>query len=423
VSPSLRYDVVVLGCGVAGLTSAVQLAEGGARVCVLAKGVGSTHLAAGTIDVLGHAPELVEEPRAVLPEFIAAHPDHPYALVGPDAIESALDWFSTCIEQGSQAGYRYTGSLERNHLLPTAVGTIRPSALVPETMADGDARSDAPVCVVGIRAMRDFHASLCAGNLRRAGIPSRGVELDLDVGRVEANALGLARRLDDPRMRATLASQLAMLLAPEERLALPAVLGLRDPHGAWADLRDRLGRPVFEIPTLPPSVPGMRVYNALVSALRAAGGRFILGAEVIGVEREGARVSAVRAATSGRDTIFGARWIVLATGGFTSGAIELGSDWRARERVMGAALAGVPGEGEQRFSADYLGEHPISRAGVAVDRSLRAEGTENVFVAGAALPGAIPWQEGSGEGIALSTGSAVARSVLEGEATTAAATA
>jgi hypothetical protein len=60
---------------------------------------------------------------------------------------------------------------------------------------------------------------------------------------------------------------------------------------------------------------------------------------------------------------------------------------------------------------------------VAVDRSLRAEGTENVFVAGAALPGAIPWQESSGEKIALSTKNTVARSVLESEATTATTTA
>jgi glycerol-3-phosphate dehydrogenase subunit B len=368
--------------------------------------------------VLGHDPELVEEPRSALAEFVSAHPDHPYAIVGHDAIESALEWFSTRIEQGPQPGYRYTGSLERNQLLPTAVGAIRPSALVPETMADGDTRSDAPICVVGIRAMRDFHASLCAGNLRRAGIPSRGIELDFDVGRVEVNALGLARRLDDPRKRAAFAAELAMLLAPEERLALPAVLGLRDPHGVWSDLRNRLGRPVFEIPTLPPSVPGMRVYNALLAGLRAAGGRFILGAVAVGVEREGERVSAVRANTSGRDTTIGARWVVLATGGFASGAIELGSDWQTRERVLGLTLRGVPAPGEPRFSADYLGEHPMSRVGVAVDSALRAQGTENVFVAGAALAGAIPWQEGSGEGIALSAGSAVAQSILEREAAT-----
>jgi glycerol-3-phosphate dehydrogenase subunit B len=413
VTPSLHYDVVVLGCGVAGLTAAARLAEGGARVCVLAKGVGSTHLAPGTVDVLGHDSGLVEQPGSALAGFVSAHPDHPYALVGPDAIEPALDWFAARIEQGPQPGYRYTGGLERNHLLPTAVGAIRPSALVPETMAAGDTRSQTPVCVAGIRALRDFHASLCAGNLRRAGIPSRAVELDVDIGRVEVNSLGFARRLDDPRVRGAFAAQLAMLLRPNERLALPAVLGLRDPYGAWSDLQRRLGRAVFEIPTLPPSVPGMRVYSALLAGLRAAGGRFVLGAEVIGVEREGERISALRAHTSGRDTTFGARWVVLATGGFASGAIELGADWQARERVLGLALRGVPAPGEPRFSADVLAEHPMSRVGVAVDGSLRAQGTENVFVAGAALPGAIPWQEGSGDGISLSTASAVARSVLE----------
>jgi anaerobic glycerol-3-phosphate dehydrogenase len=41
---------------------------------------------------------------------------------------------------------------------------------------------------------------------------------------------------------------------------------------------------------------------------------------------------------------------------------------------------------------------------VAVTGDLRAEGAENVVVAGAALPGAVPWREGSGEGIALASG-------------------
>jgi anaerobic glycerol-3-phosphate dehydrogenase len=53
---------------------------------------------------------------------------------------------------------------------------------------------------------------------------------------------------------------------------------------------------------------------------------------------------------------------------------------------------------------------------VAVDADLRAEGAENVLVAGAALPGAVPWREGSGEGIALASGYRAAAVVLEAEA-------
>jgi glycerol-3-phosphate dehydrogenase subunit B len=402
--PTLHYDAVVVGAGVAGLTAAARLAESGARVSVLAKGVGSTHLAAGTVDVLGYDPDRVDSPAEALPAFVAERPDHPYALVGVEALGRALDWFGERIERGPHPGYRYRGSIERNHLLPTAVGAARPSALVPETMVAGDLRVAEPVCTVGLRPLRDFHASLCAANVARSSVEARAVEVPFDADRPDENPLGLARRFDDPAVRRAFADRLAPQLREGERVALPAVLGARDPHGVWSDLESRLGRPVFEIPTPPPSVPGMRIYDALRAAVRAAGGRIVMGAEVVGAEREGERVTALRAHTAGRDTTFAARWVVLATGGFASGALALGSDWVVRETVLGLPVRGVPGPGEPRFGADYFGDQPMGRAGIAVDGAQRAEGLENVLVAGAALPGAEPWREGSGEGISLASG-------------------
>jgi glycerol-3-phosphate dehydrogenase subunit B len=414
--PERHVDAVVIGGGTAGLTAGARLAEGGARVVVVAKGVGSTHLAPGTIDVLGYDPGRVEAPADALPAFAAAHPEHPYALLGPDAVAPALDWFRARVEAGPQPGYAYVGDLSRNHLLPTAAGALRPSAIVPETMAAGDAGADtSPVCVVGMRVLRDFYAKLCAANLTAAGIPARAVELEVDLGRADANALGLARRLDDPSFRAAFAGQLGSKLRGGERVALPAILGLRDPHGVWAELQERLDTPVFEIPTLPPSVPGMRVADVLRAALRAAGGRLVLGSEIIGAERDGARLTAVRAHASGHDVTYHARWFVLATGGLNSGAIELGSDWVVRENVLGLAVHGAPDPGEPRFLPDVFAEQPMSRVGVAVDASLRAEGTENVLVAGASLPGAVSWKEGSGEGIALASAFRAAGTVLSAE--------
>jgi anaerobic glycerol-3-phosphate dehydrogenase len=54
--------------------------------------------------------------------------------------------------------------------------------------------------------------------------------------------------------------------------------------------------------------------------------------------------------------------------------------------------------------ADYLAEQPIARAGVALGDGLQARDHDNVLVAGAGLPGAVAWREGSGEGIALASG-------------------
>ncbi|HYZ82325.1 MAG TPA: anaerobic glycerol-3-phosphate dehydrogenase subunit GlpB [Solirubrobacteraceae bacterium] len=407
----LHFDAVVIGAGTAGLIAGTRLAQEGARVCVLAKGVGSTHLAPGTIDVLGYAPDRVDAAGAGLAQLIATRPDHPYALMGAELVGDALSWFAQTVQAGPLPGYVYGGSLDHNQLLPTAVGALRPSALVPETLASGEASGLKRVCIVGTPSLRDFHPSLCAGNLALAGIEARSVNLDLKLDRADMNALGLARLFDDEKWRRQFCAELSLALRSEEHVGLPAMLGLRDPHEVLADVEHRLGRRVFEIPTLPPSVPGMRLYEILRTALRAAGGRLVLGAEVTSSERNGDRIASVSTHAAGRDLTYVAPWFVLASGGFASGAIELDARWVTHERVLGLPLRGVPAEGRPRFVGRYLDEQPMARVGVAVDGDLRAEGAENVLVAGAALPGAVPWREGSGEGIALASGYRAAQMV------------
>ncbi|HEX5620739.1 MAG TPA: anaerobic glycerol-3-phosphate dehydrogenase subunit GlpB [Solirubrobacteraceae bacterium] len=387
--------IVVVGAGLAGLVAAVRLAEGGERVLVLAKGVGATHLSPCTIDVLGYAPDRVANPLAAVDSLAA---DHPYALVGRDGIVAAAAWWSESMP--------YVGSVEENLLLPTAVGALKPSALVPETMAAG-AGSD-PVCVVGFRALKDFHAALLADNLQRAGIDARSVELDLrPEGRVDANSQAFARAFDDPAFRGEVVGGLGDL-RDGERVAFPAVLGVDG--SAWRELQDRLGRPVFEVPTLPPSVPGMRVASALRERLRRAGGRLVLNNVVIGAERSGDSVSELRVRVGLREVTQRADWVVLASGGFASGGLELDSRWQPREVALGLPVSGVPAD--QRFVPQYFADQPMARAGVAVGPELRPEGLANVLVAGATLAGAAPWKEKSGDGISLATGHRAAELIL-----------
>jgi glycerol-3-phosphate dehydrogenase subunit B len=405
-----HHDVVVIGAGLAGLTASVRLAESGARVLVLAKGVGATHLSAGTIDVLGYTPDRVERPGEALSRL---GDGHPYGLVGASAVAASVEWLKARVAAGSLAPYSYVGGLEENLLLPTALGVPRPSAVVPETMAGGDLRRSTPVLVAGFRAFKDFHPALLAETLRRTGTPARAAELDLvPEGRADVNSLGYARAFDDPSFRAEVSAQLVERLRGDERVAFPAVLGIADPHGAWAELEQRLAHPVFEVPTLPPSVPGMRLFAILREALRRAGGRMILNTVVTGAEREGGRVSALRVRVGLREERRACDWVVLATGGFASGGLELDSRWTARETALGLPVAGVPAPGDERFRPGYFDHHPIARAGVAVGSDLRPEGYENVLVAGATLAGAEPWREKSGDGISLATGHHAAELVL-----------
>jgi len=411
----MRWDVIVAGAGTAGLTTAVRAARSGKKVLVLAKGAGATHLSPLTLDVLGYAPERVESPAASLGGFLADNPDHPYARTGEAAIGEALAWFADLMADV----YPYTGGLERNILLPSPIGAWRPSALVPVTMAEGDLRRDEPIVVVGLRQLKDFHAALLADNLQRAGVPARAVELDVEFDRVDVNTVALARALDRPEVRSMLAAQLAVRLKAGERVGFPAVLGLRHAHTVWSELQDRLGRPVFEIPTVPPSVPGLRVDRILTEALRAAGGRVILGSEVVAAEPDADGVT-IRAKAAARDIEHRADWLVLATGGFAEGSIMLDADWRARETVLDLPLAHVPPAGAPRFVPDPFEVQPMARVGVAVDAGLRPVGPdgsrvhERVLVAGASIGGAVPWKEHSGEGISVTTGYHAAGEIAEG---------
>ena len=418
----MTHDTVVVGAGLAGLTAALRVADEGRRVAVVATGVGATHLSSGTIDVLGWAPELVERPADALAQLVAARPDHPYARVGVEAVADSVEWLKERL-----GDCRYAGGLGENVLLATPAGAVKPSAVVPESMAAGDLRAGGAFVFVGLRGLRDFYPRYLAANLPRAArsagieLAARPVELALQADASGDNAaLALARSLEWQDVRNALVDELLPLLRPEERVGFPAVLGLTEAAGIRRELERRLGRPVFELPTLPPSVPGIRLFEALTRALRAAGGRLVIGAPVVGVETRRRRVEAVLVEAAARRVPYRADSFVLATGGFAARGIELDSFGEVRETVFGLPVAGVPAAGERRFGKHYLDHHPIAAAGVAVDEQLRpvdADGApvyDNLYAAGATLAGAVPWREGSGNGISLATGFAAAGAILAG---------
>jgi glycerol-3-phosphate dehydrogenase subunit B len=177
---------------------------------------------------------------------------------------------------------------------------------------------------------------------------------------------------------------------------------------------------VFEVATLPPSVPGIRLFETMTSALRRAGGRLVVGSAVVAAAGGTGRIEAVEAQAVPRSATYSARSFVLATGGFASGGLDVDSFGKIRETVFGLPLGHVPAPGRPRFAPGYFEEHALARTGVAVDDGLRpldgdgAPVHENVHVAGATLAGAIPWREASGNGLSLATGYAAAAAILGG---------
>jgi glycerol-3-phosphate dehydrogenase subunit B len=400
-----RYDLVVVGAGLAGMFAGLLAARRGLRTLVLARGNGGTHVGPGTIDVWGYRAgtraALADSPMEELGRL--DDPRHPLNIAGRPALEAALSEFqSICAE----SGYALAGSLDHNFHMPTAVGAVRPSCLVPESFAAGDVRGAGELTLADIPGFRDFYAALAAANLRAAGYPARALSLPLPrlPARRESFATDLARLLDQAAYRAEVAERWRPALQGVTRLGLPAVLGLRPPSTAWRELSERLGVALFEIPLMPPSVPGMRLFEILLSALQAAGGRLILGPRVRGWVGVDGRAAGVVVEQS-RPRAYAARHVVLATGGMRHGGLHTPGPGQIYEGVFGLPVQSGP----EWFSALYWEPHPYACFGLRVDDQFQPLGPDgqpvyaNVFAVGGLLAGADRDIEGSREGIDLAT--------------------
>lgn len=239
--------------------------------------------------------------------------------------------------------------------------------------------------------------------------------------RRDANNVHLAAELDKPEHRERLGAALKAAVRPGERIGLPAILGLNDHAQTVAVLSRLAGAPVFEIPTLPPSVPGLRLTAALRRLLSARNVRVEVGMEVIGVRVEEGIVRAVATDTSARPLEHAGRGFVLATGGVLGGGFNSDHHGRLWETIFDLPLS-VPQDRGQWFRPLFLDPEgqPVFRGGVTVNRDFQPlDGRggvvyRNLWAAGGVLAGADGIQEHSLEGIALASG------VAAGEAAAAA---
>ncbi|MDR1768266.1 MAG: glycerol-3-phosphate dehydrogenase subunit GlpB [Propionibacteriaceae bacterium] len=419
--------VVVIGAGLAGLASASRLAEAGIDVTLVTKGLGGLQLSQGTIDILGYSPQRVTNPLAAIAPGGPLVPDstaatgliHPYAMIGAERVKAGVEYLAELLGESM-----LVGDPTRNFQLPTALGGVRPTALAAPSMAAGDVKAGDKWVIAGLRRLKDFHARLVAGNLARTTLPDggslqvRAVSLDLPAvkGEVDSNAVIYARACDDQGFRVRLAGELKPLLKRGEKVGLPAMLGLRDPL-AWHDLSQKLGTQVFEIPLGPPSVPGLRLNDALLAHLRRLGVRLVNGNRAIGYRAEGDAVTGIEVATAGAPRVYRCDAVVYAPGGLESGAIAMDADGELSEALFGLPLARP--DGELLHGRFWGAEQPVFRVGVAVDSSMRVLGPDsapvwaNLRAAGGLLGGANRIAEKSGEGIALGSAVAAADAIIE----------
>ncbi len=439
----MHYDLIVIGMGLSGLMAAKTAAAAGQKVLIVGKGMGSLCLFSNTIDVLGECPTAMNpvrnsggtsnsagivlerspaaEPQAIisngvemteaLSQWIEEHTSHPYSKAGAKNIEEALASFLSLFP----GPYSFQTIANRNCLLPTGAGTVRPTYLIPVTMAGGIPFDAGRTLIVGFKGFKDFYAHYVADQLK-----CRAVNLDLpDPSSGGLTATALARLMEKNSFRENVATEIRKQLQDEIRVGLPALLGTRDPVQVRDDLEAILEAKVFEIPIVPPSIPGMRIFNGFKEWLIRKGVSFLLGYSVSKAIVRGKRCEGLEVFHPPVVTSYSADRYILATGRFIGGGLKADGE-KVFEPIFDLPLF-QPSSREDWFRNSFFSDqpHPIHESGVLTDASLQpvdGDGNtilENLWAAGSILAHHRCIDEKSREGIEIATGYMAAKYATE----------
>jgi glycerol-3-phosphate dehydrogenase subunit B len=372
---SETYDVAVVGAGLAGMSAAVFSANRGLHV-VQVGNAGALLFSSGLLDLLAVHPieegRIWREPWAGFAALGRDLPRHPYARLDAARLRAA---FVELIAALDEAGLAYTAPGERNHELLTGVGTLKSTYCLPCSMQAGVAAlaAAAPCLLADFEGLREYSAkALAAGVVARwPGVRTLRLAFPAPGIAGEIYAAHIALVLEGRAARERLADLVRPHLGDARAVGLPAVLGIMRSAGAAAHLTEALDVPVFEVPTMPTSVPGLRLKNALERAVAARGVERRVHGRVVAVERSRDQFELSVAATPAPATLR-ARAVILATGRFMGRGLEAGRT-RVREPLLDLHVSqpATRSDWHQTDLFDTRG-HALNRAGLEVDDGFRA---------------------------------------------------
>ena len=396
--------IIIVGGGLTGLFASIIAADRGVKVTTVFKGRGGLSLSHGCLDVLDRSSP--SRSLALLPE------QHPYQLAGKSNLKNAISKFRDLM---LHAGNPFTGKLSKSMSCLTALGSVKRTSFAPSGIARGDLNTGGGSIVLGhFSGFRDFYPRMIQKRAAQAGVKIAKV-IDLPLlelpDRRDAYSTDYALLYESSEWREEIIRMWRPLLPGVKRLGLPAVLGIQNHCELHEELEDSLGIEIFEIPTMPPSVPGLRIERILLRQAQTLGARLIEGVGAIGRidgRSRGKRVAGVVLNSTGRTIQLDADVVLLATGGILNGGLVAQQDHRIRESVFDLPVL-HPTNRSDWVGLSLFHRQAYASTGISVNSRMQPLGLnekpmfKNLFAAGGLLAGPDRSLEGSRQGIAIAT--------------------
>jgi glycerol-3-phosphate dehydrogenase subunit B len=419
-----KYELVIIGTGMAGMAAAVFAANRGISTAIVGS-LGESWFTGGLIDLMGVHPigkgKTWHDPWAAIQAVTEDIPGHPYARLPKEDIQAALQEFYTFL---NDAGLPYHTQGDQNSNLITAFGAIKTTYGVPGTMWPSVTALShkAPCLIVDLQGLKGFSSPLLTERLKPEWPGLKALSIPSIYGDQihEINPVPLANDLEIGEHRQKLAELIKPHVKDVEFIGLPAILGIHQADKVVREISELLGKPVFEIPSMPPSIPGIRLKEAFLQFLPKKGIHCLFQKHVLKAAPSEDRGFLLDVGRTVNETNIRADAVLLATGRFLGGGLQ--SDHvTIKEPIFDLPIFQPENRKDWHQDSFFCPDgHAVNQAGLEIDASLRpldANGQpafENLFAAGIILAHQ-DWSRmkcGSGMSVATAYGAVKAFSKL-----------
>lgn len=416
------YDLAVIGSGIAGMAASLFAANRDLKTVQIGN-IGGILFSPGLLDLISVYPQeeqkVWEDPWACLDELKNSNPGHPYSRIKRSTIEQSFTEILSFLEA---SGMKYHCGGAHNLEIVTAIGTKKYTYCVPGSMWEGVValKNRTPCLFLDFHGLKEYSARQLVETIGDSwpGVRTAKIHFPGSEHRNDIFTGHMAQALEISSTREKLAARIKPELASSRAVGLPAIMGVQRTDEINHHLAELLSVPVFEVPTMPMSVPGLRMKEAFDVHLHKKGINRLIDKRVNTVRRneDGIFSMTVGGIENPRDIY--ARAIVLATGRF------MGKGLLSDRKTIREPLFNLPlyqPESRKEWHRDLFFDkrgHTINSAGVEVDNSFRPVNNsgaivyDNLFAVGSILAHQDWMRMKCGSGLALATSLSAIESIM-----------